>query len=64
MEKIRAYFDAIYYCSHYSSIGQVPYRKIYNCRKPKPRILLRRVNEFGIDIAKSFVIGDRYSDFN
>lgn len=26
--------------------------------------MLRGVNEFSIDIAKSFVIGDRYSDFN
>lgn len=62
MAKSGAYFDAIYYCPHHPSTGQVPYRKVCNCRKPKPGMLLKAVNKFGIDVAKSFVIGDRYSD--
>ena len=62
MVKSGAYFDAIYYCPHHPSIGQVPYRKVCNCRKLKPRMLLKTVNKFGTDIAKSFLIGDRYSD--
>ena len=62
MELAGAYFDAVYYCPHHPSAGEPPYRQVCPCRKPKPGMLWRAVEEFGVDIAKSFVIGDRYSD--
>ena len=32
------------------------------CRKPKPKLLLDAAKEFGIDLSKSWMIGDRSSD--
>ena len=57
-----AHFDAIYYCPHHPSIGEPPYRKSCNCRKPKMGMLQKAVEEFGVDLSKSFVVGDRYGD--
>ncbi len=33
-----------------------------NCRKPKPGHLLEAAAEFDIDLSKSFMVGDRWSD--
>jgi D-glycero-D-manno-heptose 1,7-bisphosphate phosphatase len=33
-----------------------------DCRKPKPGMLLRAAEEHGIDLAKSFMVGDRWGD--
>jgi len=32
------------------------------CRKPKPTMILEAAKEFGIDLAKSYMVGDRESD--
>jgi D-glycero-D-manno-heptose 1,7-bisphosphate phosphatase len=47
--------DAVYYCPHASSENCV-------CRKPKPGMLERAAREHGIDLQRSFVVGDRYID--
>lgn len=33
-----------------------------SCRKPKPELLIRAVDEYKMDISKCIVIGDRWSD--
>lgn len=33
-----------------------------DCRKPKPGMLLRAARELGIDLARSFMVGDRWRD--
>ena len=33
-----------------------------DCRKPKPGMLLRAASELGIDLAKSWMVGDRWRD--
>ena len=35
-----------------------------NCRKPKPGALLAASEKFGIDLSKSYMIGDRWRDIN
>jgi len=62
MTRAGARFDAIYYCPHHPSVGEPPYRQTCNCRKPKIGMLERAAAEFGIDVAQSYVIGDRYGD--
>lgn len=57
-----ARLDAIYYCAHHPSVGEAPYRLDCNCRKPKPGLILKAAAEFDIDLAQSWMIGDRYSD--
>jgi D-glycero-D-manno-heptose 1,7-bisphosphate phosphatase len=38
------------------------YRIECDCRKPKPGLIKQAAADFGIDVARSFVIGDRYRD--
>ena len=57
-----ARLDAIYYCAHHPSVGQPPYRYDCDCRKPRPGLILRAAADFDIDLAGSWMIGDRYSD--
>ena len=57
-----ARIDAIYYCAHHPSVGEPPYRIDCDCRKPKPGLIRRAAEEFDIDLARSWMIGDRYSD--
>jgi D-glycero-D-manno-heptose 1,7-bisphosphate phosphatase len=33
-----------------------------DCRKPKPGMILKAASELGIDLARSFMVGDRRSD--
>jgi D-glycero-D-manno-heptose 1,7-bisphosphate phosphatase len=47
--------DAIYTCPHDDADG-------CDCRKPKPGLLLRAARDHGIDLAGSFLIGDRAKD--
>ncbi|MEA2172528.1 MAG: D-glycero-D-manno-heptose 1,7-bisphosphate phosphatase [Blastocatellia bacterium] len=62
MERGGARLDAIYYCAHHPSVGQPPYRFDCDCRKPKPGLIHRAAEELEIDLAQSWMVGDRYSD--
>ncbi len=57
-----ARLDAIYYCAHHPSVGEPPYRIDCDCRKPKPGLIRRAATDFNIDLAESWMVGDRYSD--
>ena len=35
-----------------------------DCRKPKPGLLLEAVRQYGINLSKSFMIGDRWRDID
>lgn len=48
-------FDGFYYCPHHPE-------ERCSCRKPEPGLLLRAAHDFGVDLRKSFVIGDRDLD--
>jgi D,D-heptose 1,7-bisphosphate phosphatase len=47
--------DGVYYCLHAPGAN-------CDCRKPKPGLLLRAAAEFGIDLERSYIIGDKVSD--
>jgi D-glycero-D-manno-heptose 1,7-bisphosphate phosphatase len=57
-----ARLDAIYYCPHHPSVGDPPYRFDCDCRKPRPGLIRRAAVDLDIDIAASWMVGDRYSD--
>ncbi|HEY3025816.1 MAG TPA: HAD family hydrolase [Pyrinomonadaceae bacterium] len=57
-----ARLDAIYYCAHHPSVGEPPYRLDCDCRKPKPGLIHRAASEFDIEIAESWMVGDRLGD--
>jgi D-glycero-D-manno-heptose 1,7-bisphosphate phosphatase len=55
--------DAIYYCPHHPA-GAVPeYSITCDCRKPGTGLGLRAINQFGIDPALSYAVGDKVTDF-
>ena len=62
LEASGATLDAVYYCAHHPSVGEPPYRYDCDCRKPKPGLLLRAASDFNLDLANSWMVGDRYSD--
>jgi len=35
-----------------------------DCRKPKPGLLLQAAQQYGIDLTKSYMIGDRWRDID
>ncbi len=57
-----AHVDRIYYCPHHPTQGVPPYRAECECRKPRPGMLRQAEREFGLDLTRSFVIGDRMAD--
>lgn len=57
-----AHLDEIYYCPHHPAYGTVAYRKVCTCRKPKTGMLLQARDSFGIDLSKSYVVGDKCTD--
>ena len=50
-----AHLDAIYFCPHHPDTQ-------CDCRKPKPGMILRASREMNIELAESFMIGDRFVD--
>ncbi len=57
----RAAFDMVLACPFHPD-GHPPYRAEHPCRKPRPGMLLRAAERLGIDLAKSWVVGDRARD--
>ncbi|HEY3582161.1 MAG TPA: HAD family hydrolase [Pyrinomonadaceae bacterium] len=62
LQSASARLDAIYYCAHHPSVGEPPYRLDCDCRKPRPGLIQRAVADFDIDLARSWMVGDRYGD--
>ena len=54
--------DAIFYCPHHPQAALKNYRLNCHCRKPSPGMLERAAAQFGIELEKSFVVGDRLLD--
>ena len=57
-----AKLDGIYYCPHHPAAALRRYRRRCRCRKPSPGLLLRAARELGLDLARSFAVGDSARD--
>ncbi len=57
-----ARIDAFYFCPHHPTEGAPPYRITCECRKPSPGMLLSAMREWPVNLAGSFLIGDRQTD--
>jgi D-glycero-D-manno-heptose 1,7-bisphosphate phosphatase len=57
-----ARLDAIHYCPHHPEAELPEFRQQCDCRKPRPGLLTRAAQELGLDLAASWMIGDRESD--
>ncbi len=50
-----------YYCPHHPE-GAPPYRQACECRKPKGGLVERAAREHGLDLNRSYVVGDQHID--
>ncbi len=65
LEALRAQgaeIDAVYYCPHHPEGAVAEYRRVCDCRKPCPGMLLRAAQEWRLDLSRSVVVGDAPSD--
>jgi D-glycero-D-manno-heptose 1,7-bisphosphate phosphatase len=62
LEKGGARLDGLYVCLHHPSVGDPPYRQDCDCRKPRPGLLRRAETELGVDLRRSWMVGDRRND--
>ncbi len=58
----RARVDAYYYCPHHPQGVVESLRQTCECRKPKPGMIDQAARDLDIDVAGSFVVGDRWLD--
>lgn len=57
-----ARLDGVYTCPHHPSEGSAPFRRECECRKPKPGMLLAAARDLGLDLERSYVVGDAERD--
>lgn len=61
-----AYINALYFCPHHPDSGFPEERREFkikcDCRKPAPGMILRAAEEWNIDLANSYMIGDSDRD--
>ena len=58
----RAPIDGFYYCPHLVDAPVAAYRRACDCRKPLPGLIRQAERDLGIDVARSFIVGDRWRD--
>ena len=54
--------DACYFCPHHPEHATGDYLKECGCRKPLPGMLQQAAHDLDIDLAASFMIGDKLAD--
>src|SRR6476659_2750910 len=57
-----AAIDGFYFCPHYPTGTVEKYRTTCDCRKPRPGLLRDAARDLNLDLARSFVVGDRWHD--
>jgi D-glycero-D-manno-heptose 1,7-bisphosphate phosphatase len=54
--------DAVYHCPDHPTEGQGRYRRDSDWRKPKPGMLLQAAHDLGLDLSRSWLVGDKERD--
>ena len=62
LEKKKAHVDAEYYCFHHPHAKRHQFKAVCDCRKPKPGMLLKAKQDFGLDTSKCYMVGDGLMD--
>ncbi len=62
LSKEGAVINGIYYCPHHPKAGNSHYTTECDCRKPGTGMIDRAARELNIDVKRSFVVGDKWSD--
>jgi D-glycero-D-manno-heptose 1,7-bisphosphate phosphatase len=53
---------AVYHCPHHPTLAQGALRKVCDCRKPAPGMLLQAARELDLDLDRSAIFGDKCDD--
>jgi D-glycero-D-manno-heptose 1,7-bisphosphate phosphatase len=62
LQKAGAHIDRFYFCPHHPEAPLLQYKTDCACRKPKPGMVLRALDDLGIDPKKSYMVGDSARD--
>jgi D-glycero-D-manno-heptose 1,7-bisphosphate phosphatase len=57
-----AHLDGLYVCPHHPEAREERFRRDCDCRKPRTGLLERAAAELGLDLGRSYMVGDRWSD--
>jgi D-glycero-D-manno-heptose 1,7-bisphosphate phosphatase len=57
-----AQLDGVYYCPHLPDGSVAEYSFACACRKPEPGMLVQAAQDLGLDLSRSFMIGDKATD--
>ena len=57
-----ASLDGIYYCPHHPEGTVATFRRECDCRKPAVGLLIKAAKEHSVDLASSYLVGDKRSD--
>ena len=57
-----AKIDGLYVCPHHPEAKEEQYRLDCSCRKPRTGLLEQAARELGLDLRRSYMVGDRWSD--
>jgi len=57
-----AHIDGLYVCPHHPEAKEKRFRVDCTCRKPKTGLLEQAAADLRLDLRRSFVVGDRWSD--
>ncbi|MEA2101767.1 MAG: HAD family hydrolase [Thermodesulfobacteriota bacterium] len=57
-----AHIDGIYYCPHHPEAVLERYKKRCICRKPATGMLLKAASDFGLNLDRSYMAGDKALD--
>lgn len=57
-----AHLDGLYVCPHHPEAVREQFRERCECRKPQAGLFRRAAAELGLDLARSYMVGDRWSD--
>lgn len=60
--ELGAPLDGYYYCPHHPAGVVASYRQACRCRKPAPGMVEQAVQDLDLDVARSFVVGDKWLD--
>lgn len=58
----RAPLDGVYHCPDHPTAGLGRYRRDSDWRKPRPGMLLQAAADLGLDLARSWCVGDKETD--
>ncbi len=62
LARFGARIDAYYFCPHHPKYGIGDYGMECECRKPRPGMLFRAAADLSLDLAASFMVGDKLAD--